>query len=305
MPTQAAQSILDAHKNGTLLAHMFEFTDLGNSEKLQSFLDVLSGKKPAEFKNPWHSVAASSEGYRGLATTALKKDIPVRLWDLEAGVGLLFDIADEQNTKPIHISSSDANTSVKHKDFDSKKRILRLGEKPERKEFTEMARIQGEDTSLLKRSEAERNIHLSDKIELQRHITAARLALPAFWDQVENMGWKAYVKTHDSNMPGVNEVSAIAHMRGVKGIIVGKIPKEDEKNKPNTIVKNHLLKRINEAKAIRSRLLSEYEGVIPQDLPILIYDATAKSQFHELTPEELQNPEEYCRKQSKQDIPLR
>ena len=270
---------------------MFEFSNITQNKKLEDFLDVLSAKPKAHFYNDWHSIIATTEGYRGLATTALKAGHPVRLWDCESGVGLLFDVADEKNTKPIHVSSADANTSVRQKNFFSEKRILKIGDRPERREFAAIAAIQGENLNHNKRSDKEGCINLSDKKETQARTVASRLALQVFWEQLDTMDWKYYIKGHGHNMPGLNEVNAIVHMRGIKGLVIAKVTQEDSNNKPT-----YLIRRISEAAAVRKRLLADYTEFVPADLPVLIYDPKAKKQFHELTPEELENPESYFKR---------
>lgn len=297
MTTPNEQTVLQAHQNGTLLAHMFE-TDSLSSKELTPFLDVLSGKEKAYFVNDFRDVTATVDGYRGLATTALKAGKPVNLWTLCSNVGLLFDANDHANVKPFLVSSADINSRIKNSGS-----TFTYIDRPEHQNFTNMAVMQGKSIDR-SQTKSDITIDLDNELEMQQRIKSARLALPEFWNMLDTMRWEDYVRYHprplmNTGISGINEVNAIAHMRGVKGIIISKNSLKASKENQSA----EFTEGVQKADALRKQMLSQYTNLLPPDLPIIVYDAKAKEQLYILTPEEIEKPFIYWQSSNKASTP--
>jgi hypothetical protein len=283
-----------AHENGLLFAHMFEFSadqifgytdpDSGNqifAPQLPRLCNVLNAKvEPVKvwphFSNSYRDVyAIPDEGYPGLATTALKNDVPVPLWTQMSEIGLLFDGMDEQHFKPLHVASRDTFSHV----GDGKLMI----KGPEAVAFREMSAAQGFGVE----SDAdwkEPVFDLNDRASLDPHIAKARGVLPLLWDTIKALRWDDYTSGHMSDVAGVNEVNALAHLGAVRGVVVSEIMRD----RNNPVQVRRFATRALQAKEVSEWLHRTYPDTFEEPPPVCAYDHTReKDRLVVLSPEQL------------------
>jgi hypothetical protein len=294
MSTRAdnAAAVHKAHDEGVLFAHMFEFNKdeifgykderSGNQvfeAKLPLLARVFNGEDGAHYKGAYWPVDAAPEGYRGLATTALKKDVEVPVWDLLNGVGLLFD-GNHKEFTPLHVSSKDA-----YSHFEGPKLRIQV---PETEEFRRMAEIQGFKAGN-DRDWEEPKIDMSDPAAVKTHSAKARAALPVLWETIKAMSWDAYCKMngHTQGAIGVNEVTSIAHLRSMAGVVVSEVPKNCNSDLDRA---REFTDRAELAGKVSAWFHANYGGLFKEPPPVFSYDPDRKGQqFIELTQEQLAN----------------
>ena len=277
---------MQSHKSGTLLVHMFELNP-GSQDRLIEFFDVLSGKKGSKYSNSWRCVEGSPEGYRGMATTALKTGLPIRNWDFESDVGLLFDFNDHANITPVNVSSGDSNTNIHEND------ILHITHKVEHPNLDRVAKLQERNPHTYKSSGYK--INLASPEEVSKHAELARKALPAMWEGIRETKWDEYVYRQARDVKGINEINANVHMRGVRGILINQPSISVEQSTSMLLVERQFVEQVEDAKKICRCLKNEYSDFVPQDLPIIVYNPTSRQQLIPMAEKDLQNPQLFLR----------
>lgn len=300
MAGKSAEDIFKAHQDGRLLAHMFEFSpSLPFDGAPKQFFGVMAGLDDSHFKNSYRDVCASEDGYAGLATTALKRDIPVELWTFVSNAGLLFE-NDNDHIKPFFASSGDAASFVTDNQFHASiKPSVCFREMVEAQGFNDRAR-KG------KKHGADANrviIPLDEKSEWLALIPRARRAIKLMWEKLGELPWSEYIEKQSLGTQAVNEIDVVAHLKGVKGLVVSEVSKF---NNPYDISdkQSDFIRGIDYILKLRDWLRKTYGDIIPNDLPIFSYNPDHKeNQLVCMSEAQLRAPGDYFLERCKGVVP--
>lgn len=276
-----------AFEQGQLFAHMFEFNtengagyDARDDASFEKLCDVLNGDSTAEYKTSEHHVNGKPEGFVGIASTAMKKGLPVQLWNVESNFGLLFNGLDKQHVTPLMVGSGDMTSHARNHGI-----------------AYEYPHLLPELTAIQKPSRHdEKQTHITDDPvvfrlprDQQQMAQQAEKALPAFWESIEKMGWDKYLD-RQALFKGVNEVTLAAQLKGVAGIVVNKA--RNRFSAIEAVTDRDMVQAVRDAREFRKWLCEKHPESFPKPPPIYVYDAQRTQQpLVKLSEAQLRKPE--------------